>query len=165
MNCPPYEGAFAQPNPQYQLSNPPYAMANLGAVQPVAAPGGVIQGRFGWADPATGYVGNSLVVNGPLGIVVPLVGWRATWGRVFFDPTVCAVRQRQFLPATLGVGGPYWVRFEGGAFGGQPVYADHVDGHAISGQTVGASLTPWTVVTNCCPGGLAVINTHVKFGA
>jgi len=104
MNCPPYDGAFAQPNPQYQLSNPPYEVATLG-VQPVAAPGGVIQGRFGWADPATGYVGNALVANGPLGIVVPLVGWRATWGRVFFDPVACAVVQRQFLPVTLGLTG------------------------------------------------------------
>ena len=153
------EGAFAQPNPQYQLSNPPYP-----TLSGQAASGGVIQGRFAWRDPDTGYVGNAQVAGASLGIVIPEVGWRATWGKVFYDPTVCAVRIRQYLPVTLGVRGPYWVRFLAGAYGGSPVYADNVDGHAISGEASNATLTPWTVTTQCMPGGLAIINTSAKFG-
>jgi len=109
---------------------------------------------------------NQPAAGAALGVVVPYIGWRATWGKVFFDPSVCAVRIREGLPVTLGYRGPYWVRFPWGANGGQPVYADNVAGFAISGNTGGAiTLTPWTVATNCDPGGLAIINTSSKFGA
>ena len=163
-----YEGAFAQPNPQYQLSNPPYPSAPAGAGQFVAAPanGGTIQGRFGWGDPFTGHVTNTPVAGVTLCVVVPIVGWRASWGRVFFDPTVKGVRIRAGLPVTVVNAGPFWLRFASGAVAGQRVYASNVDGSAISGDTGGAiTPTQWTVSTRCGPGGLAIVSTSAFYGA
>ena len=164
---PQYEGAFAQPNPQYQLSNPPFAAAPAGAGQFVApsANGGVIQGRFGWGDPTTGLVTNTPVAGAVLGVVVPLVGWRADWGRVFYDATVNAYRIRAGLPVTLVNAGPFWLRFAAGAVAGQPVYASNVDGSALSGYTVGATLTQWRVSTPTSPGGLAIVSSTSFYGA
>lgn len=163
----PIEGAFAQPNPNWQPQGfPPYPTATGGAQQFVAASGGLIQGRFGWADPSTGMAGNVPVAGAMIGVVGPVLGWRATWGRVFFDPSVNAVRIRQGLPVTLYVAGPFWLRFPNGAVAGQQVYADNVDGHAVSGNIGGAiTLTPWTVSTGCAPGGLAIVSTSAKYGA
>ena len=155
-----YEGAFAQPNPQYQLSNPPFPAMPGGPF--AAAPGGVIQGRFGWADPTTGLVSNVPTTGAALGVVVPQ---RGTFARVYFDPTVKAWRIRQGLPATLCLGGPFWLRFQFGAVAGTPAYADSVDGHAVSGYAAGAVLTRWTVTTGCEPGGLAVISSTAFVGA
>lgn len=167
LACNAFEGAFAMPNPQWQPAGfPPYPSAPAGAGQFVAAPGGLIQGRFGWGDPSTGFVTNTPVAGASLGVVVPIMGWRATWGRVFFDPTVCAVRIRQGLPVTIMTNGPFWLRFAAGAVAGQRVYADNVDGHAISGNT-GSGITPtqWAVSTGCGPGGLAIVSTSAFYGA
>lgn len=162
-----FEGAFAMPNPQWQPAGfPPYPSATAGAGQFVAAPGGTLQGRFGWGDPSTGLVTNSPVAGAALGVVVPLVGWRATWGRVFFDPAARGVRIRQGLPVTIMTNGPFWLRFPSGAVAGQRAYADNVDGHAISGN-IGGAITPtqWTVSTGCGPGGLAIVSTSAFYGA
>ena len=163
----PYEGAFAQPNPQYQLSNPPYAAAPAGAGQFVATSdnGGTIQGRFGWGDTSTGLVTNTPVAGAVLGVVVPVVGWRASWGRVFFDATAGVYRIRPGKPVTLVNAGPFWLRFAAGAVAGQPVYASNVDGSALSGYTVGATLTPWKVSTPTSPGGLAIVSSTSFYGA
>jgi hypothetical protein len=157
-----YEGAFVLPNPQYQLSNPPYPTALAGAGQFAAASGGCIQGRFGWGDPSTGLASNVPTDGATLGVVVPRLGRFAT---VFYDCTVRAYRIRQGLPVTIATGGPFWLRFPGGAVAGNPCYADPVDGHAVSGNTAGAVLTQWTVTTNAGPGELAIVSSSAKFGA
>lgn len=162
---PQFEGQFVQPNPQYQLSNPPYTSAPAGAGQFVAAPGGLIQGRFGWGDPSTGLASNVPTAGATLGVVLPYAGWRADWGRVYFDPTVNAYRIREGLNVTLMTGGPFWLRFAAGAVAGQPVYASNVDGAALSGYTAEATLTPWKVSTPTAPGGLAIVSTSAFYGA
>lgn len=164
LNAQVFEGAFVSPNPQYSVGgNPPYPSAPAGAHAFVAATGGLIQGRFGWGDPATGLAANAPAGAGPvLGVVVPQAG---RWSRVFYDPTVNAYRIRQGLPVTLCTAGPFWLRFAAGANAGNPVYADTVDGHAVSGNTAGAVLTPWFVCTNTEPGGLAIVSSTAKFGA
>ncbi len=70
---------------------------------------------------------------------------------------------RPGLAATLCVRGDFWAQFAGGAIKGQPVYADLLDGAAVSGYAAGAELTPWSIVTSCDPGGLAIISTWSNY--
>lgn len=166
LACAAFEGSFVLANPQFQLSNPPYPTAPAGSGAFVSAPPGVIQGRFGWADPSTGLCANQPAAGAWLGIVGIIEGWRRTWGRVWFDPTVCATRIREGLPVTLYTGGPFWLRFVNGAYAGAQVYADNVDGHAISGNTGGSiTKTLWTVSTSCAPGGLSIVSSTAFYGA
>lgn len=163
LNVQALEGAFVQYNPVYNPGyDPPYPSLAIGAGTR-AGPAGVLQGRFGWADPITGHVGNTPVAHASPAIVQPDA--RGGWSRVCFDTLLKAWRIRAGLPVTLFTAGPFWLRFMGGAFPGMPVYADNVDGHAISGSISGATVTPWFVCTPTQPGGLAVVSTSAKFGA
>jgi hypothetical protein len=135
-----------------------------------APPGGTIQGRFGWANPSTGLVSNTRVsAEDQIGIVLPLsarggvIGAGHTWQ--FFDPAVQAFRIRQGLGVTLIASGPMWLRFAGGAYTGQPIYASLDDGHAISGSAANSELTPWKVASNAPGGGLAITSTNAYFGS
>lgn len=158
-----FEGAFAQYNPVYNPGyNPPFATLTLG-LGTRAGSLGVLQGRFGWADPDTGFVTNTPVVGGAPYIVQPDV--RGGYSRVTFDEVVKAWRIRAGLPVTLFTDGPFWLRFAGGAFVGARVYASNVDGAAISGNTAGATATPWYVSTQAQPGGMAIVTSTGKFGA
>ena len=163
FSIPVFEGAFAQYNPVYNPGyNPPFPTVPFPTR---AAPGGVIQARFGWANPDSGLVSNMPVYGTEtLGIVLPQPPGH-NWSRVYFDATACAVRVREGLPVTVFTGGPFYLRFAAGAVAGNRVYADVVDGHAVSGQTGGAVSTPWFVSTNTAPGGLAIVSTSAKFGA
>lgn len=169
----PYDGAFVV-SPLDRSNGPtwfnpvPSVLAGPGAL--VAAPGGVIQGRFGWANPATGLVSNTRVTaQDQIGIVKPYrsasgadvvgVGW--TWQ--FYDPAVCAFRVRQGLNVNLFSAGPFWLRFAGGAYAGQMVYASLSDGSAASGPMAGYELTRWVVSSNSNPGDLAIVSTTAKF--
>ena len=129
----------------------------------VAAPAGVLQGRFGFLDRATGYVWNVPTGTTPqVGIVAPSPG---TWQRLYFDRTAMAWRVRAGYPVTLCVGGGFWLRFSGGAVAGQACYASAVDGSAVSGQPSGNVATPWFVCSNADAGGLAQVSSTAKFGA
>ena len=155
------EGAFAYPQrPNMPNGGPMYPSA---PVPTVAAPGGVIQGRFGFYDPTTQYVWN--VPTGPeplVGVVLPQAG---TWQRLYFDCVAMGWRVRAGYPVTLCTGGGFWLRFPDGAVAGQACYASAVDGTAVSGQPSGNVVTPWTVCSNAAPGGLARVSSTAKFGA
>ena len=173
FGCLPAEGAFASlPLGRNREILAPFASALAGAGSYTAPEGGTIMGRFGWADPATGLVNNTRTSPADqIGIVLPYrdrsgasvvgVGW--TWS--FFDPVANAYRVREGLSVTLMSRGNFWLRFAGGAYYGQPVYASLVDGSAISGDTGGAELTPWIVCSNANPGCLAIVSSTAKFGA
>lgn len=165
-----FEGAFASPA-LFQNGERRMPSAPAGAGAYVAPAGGTIQGRFGWGNVPAGTVNNTrLDASDQLGVVLPIrvqsgamvIGWGWTWE--FYDPTVKAFRIRQGIVVTLMAEGNFWVRFAGGAYTGEPVYASLVDGSAISGQTDNAELTPWTVCSNAGPGQLAMISTYAKFG-
>lgn len=170
LNVRAFEGAFASRAIFDNLETVfPSALAGAGAY--VAPAGGTIQGRFGWGNVPAGTVGNTRTdASDQLGMVLPLraqsganvTGWGWTWQ--FYDPTVNAFRIREGLPVTLMSQGNFWLRFAGGAYTGEPVWASLVDGSAISGETVGAELTPWFVCSNANPGQLAIISTYAKFG-
>lgn len=141
-------------------SEPPTMVAGAGAF--VAAQGGTIMGRFGWADPAANTVANARTSAAQLlGLVLPQCGKGWTW--VYSDAGRWFIRQG--LPVTLATGGNFWLRFAGGAYIGERVYADLLDGHAISGEAVGAEPTPWLVCSNAIPGGLAKASPYAFFGA
>lgn len=165
-----YEGAFAS-TALFQNGQTRFPSALAGPGGFVAPAGGTIQGRFGWGNVPAGTVSNTRVAAGDqLGLVLPLrarsgagvVGWGWSWE--FFDPAVNAFRIRAGLMVTLMAAGDFWLRFVGGAYAGEPVYASLIDGAAISGQTSNAELTPWVVCSNAGPGNLAQVSTYAKFG-
>lgn len=148
----PFQGSFASCNPRTQV------LAGAGALI-AADPDGLEVGVFAWADALTGRAANERTTpEQRLGFVLPICGdgrivrvvRGVTWIRPGFAVTLCNK-------------GDFYARFSGGAQRGQPVYASTVDGSAISGYAVGAELTPWSVITSCSPGGLAIISTWSKF--
>lgn len=178
----PYEGAFASRVIAQNLEIlAPFASALSGVGAWRAGPGGLLQGRFGWGNPDTGYVLNAptspadtrgLVVplqsinyanGGVVGGPVRLGGPGAAWTWQTFDRRFKAWRMRQGVVATLAVSGNFWLRFAGGANYGDPVYASLVDGSAISGAVDGAVKTPWKVVGKANAGGLAKVSSTAKF--
>lgn len=177
-----YEGAFAsQPLATNLESLVPFVSRLGGPGCPVAAPGGVLQGRFGWLNPATGYVSNTRttaqdasgvviplrslngsnggVVGGPRGIAGPQASW--TWET--WDPQYRAYRTRAGIVTTLQGRGNFWLRFPGGALPTQPVYASLVDGSAISGAADNAEPTHFSVCTEAQPGSLAIVSSTLFF--
>jgi hypothetical protein len=165
-----FEGAFSSA-PLFMNGERRFPSAPAGAGAFVAPVGGTIQGRFGWGNTSTHTVANTRVTaSDQLGIVLPLrvqagamvIGGGWTWQ--FYDPAVRAFRIRQGLNVTLMAEGNFWLRFAGGAYAGEPVYASLVDGSAISGETSDAEPTPWTVCSNAGPGELAMVSTYAKFG-
>lgn len=147
---PPAEGAFASTNPSATLL--------AGLQQFLSSDDGLAVARFAWADIATGRAANARTSAGQLlGFVLPFFGSgyavRISRGQRYIRPG---------LPVTLMKSADVWVRFAWGARAGQQVYASLVDGAAISGQAGGAEPTPWFVVTDCQPGGLAIISTTCK---
>lgn len=140
----------------------------------LAGPGGLragvdlLQGRFGWADPETGLVTNVQAAGTVLGLILPKVrppvaNFSQAWTWAY--TAACLTYIRSGIGVTLVSSGNYYVRFAAGAVPGEPVYADGLDGHAISGEAVGAFLTPWTVAVGCAPGRLGQISTSNYFGA
>jgi hypothetical protein len=164
-DSPIYEGSFAYSPPYYYkpAGGPPYpsALACEGALVAGAQPGqaGIAAGRFGWADPATGIVLNSrTTAEDQIGVVIPR---RANWESCYVANGSRWLRSG--YPVTVITAGAFWLRFLGGAFRGDPVYADTVDGHAVSGSAAGAELTKFFVTAGCSPGGLAQVSTWAHF--
>jgi hypothetical protein len=163
----PFEGAFAYPTPYYYEppGGAPYPsiMGDEGQLQAGTMPGqsGIAAGRFGWANLLTGIVLN-MPSDGPdgLGIVIPRrVNWEAAywsqgsrWLRAGYGVTVIAR-------------GAFWLKFPGGAFRGDPVYANTTDGTAISGASDAGVITKFIVTFGCDPGGLAQVSTFTGFSS
>lgn len=138
----------------YRASWNPYASAPSGAEEMTAAPGDVILGRFGWADPSNGQVSNLYTPGARLGWVCPT---RGTWGRVYWNGFAWVLRQG--LGCVLALIGDFHARFCNGSTVGQAVYADPITGQPYSGNVTGSAiLTPWTVVTQAYAGDWAVIS-------
>lgn len=177
-----FEGAFASRVLGQNLETlAPFSSALAGQGAFTAAPGGLLQGRFGFGNTATGLVYNAQQdPSDVLGVVIPLnsvnganggvVGGpaalggpqaRFTWQT--WDPINKAWRLRQGLMANLMGSGNFWLRFRGGAGYGDIVYASLTDGSAIAGAAVGAIQTPWVVCGDCGPGALAVVSSAAFF--
>jgi hypothetical protein len=159
-----YEGAFAFLPPYYYEpgGGPPYPSGSGGEDALVAgvAPGqtGIAAGRFGWASSAGVVLNARTSAQDYLGVVIPR---RANWESAYVYRGTRYLRSG--YPVTLITKGAFWLKFPGGAFYGDPVYADLVDGHAVSGMIAGAELTPFFVTFGCNPGGLAQVSTWAKF--
>ena len=128
-----------------------------------AAAGGVGVWRFAWLD-SQGIVSNVRGTAGdPVGVVLPPFSLLTDWRRMFFDPVTSTWRIREGLNVSLIAGGNMRLRFANGAYRGQPVYANVLDGSPISGNSLAGELTPWSVQQDAPPGGLALISTWSKF--
>lgn len=175
----PYEGAFTSRVINQSLDMMAPFASVLGSFQ--AGPGGVLQGRFGYASPTAGSVRN-FAPAGPyvFGVVVPLqsvnyanggvIGGsvrfggpqaRHTWQT--YDRLARAWRMREGIVATLMDSGNFWLRFAGGANYGDTVYASLTDGSAISGSTEGAIQTAFKVISPVGPGSLARVSSTARF--
>lgn len=121
--------------------------------------GGVIIGRFGWAN-VDGIVLNSRTSPEDIpGVVMPQYGPGVDWRQVFYDEALQVFRIRKGLGLTMLSRGNVWVRFPGGANIGQQVYTNPLDGSVISGYSADGELTPWSVASAAPPGQLAIITT------
>lgn len=177
-----YEGAFASRVLGQNLETlAPFASALAGAGAWRAGPGGVLQGRFGWANAATGNVLNQQTTPADaLGVVLPLRsvnaanggviggppqlgGPQATWTWQTYDRIYKAWRMREGIVCTLMPSGNFWLKFAGGANYGDTVYASLADGSAISGEVSGSVQTPFTVCSNAAPGQLALVSSTAFF--
>lgn len=179
----PYEGAFASRVIAQTLETlAPFASVLAGAGAWRAGPGGLLQGRFGWGNPATNDVLNAPTTDqDSLGVVIPLQsvnymnggvvggpvrfgGPQAAWTWQTYDPRFKAFRLRQGIVATLMSRGNFWLRFAGGANYGDTVYASTVNGSAISGNP-GANAVPtaFKVIGNSCGSGLVRVSSTAKF--
>jgi hypothetical protein len=180
----PYEGAFASRVLAQNLETlAPFSSVLSGVGAWRAGPGGLLQGRFGWGNSATGLVLNSQTnPSDVFGVVIPLQsvnyanggvvggpakfgGPQAAWTWQTFDRQFNAWRMRSGIVATLANGGNFWLRFAGGANYGDTVYASTVDGSAISGDPgANAIATPWKVVgEGGCGGRLVMVSSTAKF--
>jgi hypothetical protein len=124
-----------------------------------AGVGGAIIGRFGWAGPDGVVLNARTLAEDIAGIVMPQYGPGVDWRQVFYDEALQVFRIRQGLGLTMLSRGNVWVRFAGGAVVGQQVYANLLDGSAISGYSAAGELTPWSVASPAQPGGLAIVTT------
>lgn len=145
---------------------PSSVLAGPGALR---AGGDLLQGRFGWADPVTGLVTNAQGAGTLLGLVLPKVRppvrrFSQQWTWAYTDAGGLTYI-RSGIGVTLVSNGNYCVRFPAGAVVGEVVYADILDGHAVSGEADGSFQTPWTVAVGCTPGCLGEISTSNYFGA
>lgn len=189
MNAPswgsPVEGAFASAILAWNLeTRAPFASALAGAGAFRAAPGGVLQGRFGYGGASSGLVYNAQQdASDALGVVVPLRsintanggviggppalgGPIASWSWQTFDRAARSWRMRAGLVVTLMSAGNFWLRFDSGAVYGQTVYASTIDGSAFSGdpgRTFPAIETPFTVCSDARPGSLAIVSSTAHF--
>lgn len=175
-----YEGAFASRVIGRSLETLAPFASGLGSFQ--AGPGGLLQGRFGFADAITGRVLNTAPV-GPysFGIVVPLQsvnyanggviggpvrfgGPQAAWTWQTYDRAAKAWRMREGIVVTLMPTGNFYLKFAGGANYGDTVYASTVDGSAISGDPgLNAVATAFKVVGDSCGAGLVCVSSTARF--
>lgn len=151
---PAVEGAFAFG--EYNVAS---SVVSGPAASLRAGPGGTAFGRFGWCD-SLGVVRNvRLAASDVLGFIIPQWGPQVDWRLVFFDDTTQTWRVREGMPLTMLATGNVWAKFLGGAYPGNRVYANLLDGAVISGYSDAGELTPWSVAMPVVPGGLGVIST------
>lgn len=157
--CPAVEGAFVFG--QYNVM----ATVNAGPAGSLRAGiGGTSIGRFGWAG-VDGVVMNvRLAAADLIGVVLPQFGPGVDWRRVFYDDASFTYKIREGMNMAMLARGNVWVRFPGGATPSQPVYANPLDGTAISGYSLAGELTPWSVASPAAPGELAIISTRSMYG-
>ncbi len=178
----PYSGAFASRVIGQNLEFlGPYHSVPAGAGAWRAGVGGLLTGRFGFADPTTGSVLNSQTdPSNAVGIVIPMQnvnranggvvggpaafgGPVAQWSWQTYDKLAKAWRLRQGIVTTLMDAGNFWLKFDGGANYGDTVYASLVDGSAISGTVDSAIGTAFVVCSNAGAGRLALVSSTARF--
>lgn len=145
---------------------PPYASIVVGPFAILAGPSGVAVGSFGWVDPGSGLVTNSLVEGAPLGFVLPLVFLGdpnvATWSvangfrqRVLRSGMACAVAAK----------GDFRMHFQRGGNAGTRVYVDGLTGLPYAEGTFSEAPdyipTPWTLMQTGGPAGMLRISSFV----
>lgn len=139
-------------------------VAGVGTLLP--APGGVIVGRFAFADLSAGQAFNAQADAGAspvVGFVVPSGG---TWQRIYryqMPDGSCVRVLRPGLGITLLRRGDLWARFPSGAARGLQVYASTVDGSCLAGYSAGAIPTPWYAVETIAPGAVGRISTWSNY--
>lgn len=159
---PAFEGGFASWNPRFQVPTGPRGQAE---------PNGVSLGRIGWAVPDSGLVYSARQnATDQQGFVYPrpIVGNQADWRYHYWDNLRHCFVLRGGFECTLARRGDFWARFVGGAYVGQRVYANVLDGTCMAVDRTdvapdGYEVTPWYVVTEAGAGCLSIISTWSTF--
>lgn len=126
---------------------------------PRAGAGGAAVARFGWMSQAGIVLNARNAVSDTQGLVLPFTIPFADWRAVYFDEVSCTWRIREGLNLSMLSQGTVWARFPFGAYAGQRVYANTLDGAPQAGDTLGGELTPWSAMSDAGAGELAIIST------
>lgn len=133
---PAVDGDFASDNPRQAM------VAGPGGL--VTATGGVILGRFAWANEA------GVVTNAKPGSGVARLGFAGREGQTAFI-TAWMGESTLTVPEGLGITlhtkADFWMRFAGGANAGDSVFASFADGSAVAGAAAPTSAITATTVS------------------
>lgn len=157
LTAPAVEGAFV--SCEYNVA-PTLVCGPPGT--PRAGEHGAAIGRFAWVRPDGIALNSRTSPDDCLGLVLPEVGPGVDWRRVFYDETSRTWRIREGLNFSMLARGTVWARFKFGAYVGQQVYANVLDGSLLSGYADGYEATPWSIGSPAGAGGLAIISTWSK---
>lgn len=130
----------------------PFACVPAGRGALTAGPDGAVFGIFGWADPVTGEVSNSLIDGGFLGIVLPIVQWW-NWQRAYPQRGPDCSRQIVLRPGTalvLASQGDFIVRFPLPVQAGAAVYVDPATGLPYGANPGGYVRSAWVAMRSAC---------------
>lgn len=103
----------------------PYASLSAGAWQFTAGPAGVALGTFGWVDPDSGLVSNTLIPGALLGVILP-VPLALKWSRTVVRGPYRFLRHG--LGCIVAAVGNFAVRLPLGGQIGAQIYADSTTG-------------------------------------
>ncbi len=160
--APGLEGGWASVNPHHSMLNPNTGdSATSGYSSWKAGTGGLIVGRFGFADTIAGTV---VSVNpGGTGI---RIGFVHRFQPVLIQGYLGAAAMALYAGQETDIadGGDFWVRLAAGGAPGQKLFATNVDGSAVAGAAgatvAGATETAWFVDSFAPAGGLAKMSTR-----
>lgn len=163
--APGLEGGWASANPHTSMLTPGNgdpALATYSAWK--AGAGGVVVGRFAFADLTTGNVTTAQpAVAANLQRVGFVHRYHPVIISVFLDESASLCYQGQEIDITDG--GDFWVRFPNGGTIGQKVFASTTTGQAIGtaatgGSVAGAVETRWFLDSPVAAGDLGKISTR-----
>jgi hypothetical protein len=143
----------------------PFASFPAGAWQCVAGPNGAAVGCFGWIDPASGKVSNSLIEGALMGIVLPHANRYNLWERVYIRRSFpfSQMVTRPGVGCVVASVGDFNLKFPNGGEAGTQVFADPSTGLPYSGNTTGSYIqTSWTLTQSGRPGTRLRISQMVQ---
>lgn len=142
----------------------PFISFQSGAFECSAGPNGVAIGAFGWIDPKSGEVSNTVIAGAFMGIVLPLAYSYNQWERAYIQPGPPFPQMiiRPGIACTVATVGTFSMKFPDGGQAGMQVCADPATGLPYSGNRGTDIATRWTLCRSGEAGARLRISSLVK---